>query len=1314
MSTKTDGGLIKRARFIAIIIVFSTIILSVAVPAARAAEQILVATNKYVILDDPIIKGLNGTGFADPKYSYSAWNYWNGIGKNTSTEINATALYLDNNGTPVQGINITFRLYYPNGSINTTRYGITNSMGLADVSIDLNNASFYGKWNLSATNGSQSANTTFIYNWWGCAYNAGYCSRNHNTNTPTGSAPVNSPYLSGRDTIVTRNAAHYNASATNCTYCHQSYDGNPGDTNPPVAGLADANHLNRTADVHRNVVGGCANSSCHNDLTLHRTNALIASCFNATGGCHVSRADLTSKNTLSNSVNVSNATSLYSINSTSFNATFHTPNSTVPCIICHGPMHNITKPDETQQFIRNNNTEDSQCKTCHTSYNEHNSSNITSGGVNCTICHSDDVHEIQVFAQNATYVDLNHDNPNPARGNCTNCHQNASFFAALESRPKAGNYTGRDPPQIPVPLNHSTDPYSGALWNGTPLRFWDNTSQVSACYYCHGNTTHNTSALGRIGNVKGINNLNQSLTSSTWCANCHYKNAPDYAGTSFLPEPPEILNASGKVPAKSRDGTTFTNHSNYFASGYNDSVCKNCHNNNLAASATSLNFSHNVNIGSGGAPNCIQCHNLVTGLSGGAPVGVNFTAVNLSVHYGINSQNATNWSYVAVIGACWACHDTDGNVSSGHPDKYKTPKTCTDCHLANGTYYNQSVKWGLNVTVSEHYYGGDQITAGNSSSGISSCINCHENVSEMIVYNNDTNLGSFTGDGVRLTGGNMSFYHYGRDRSDIRTGTTANCSYCHQNTNTAFNISMSDPAYSKNVSNHSMSYSSSNPGCSQCHNSGWLHNSTLTKPNITLPNSTYCLTCHGTGGTANIKNLSQHNGTVNCTQCHLNSTRSIHPVRYLQQDGTNFSAQKTGAVNCATCHQSGLGNFSSATKIPASMHHSDNANNGSVWGSYWTTPQTACIYCHSDTKHNSTPVGRILQWEQDYRLFGSINTNTTCASCHYRGDSNYTQMNSSFASAGLATPPEITNDTNWMGTSANYYNHSLDSYADQNCKTCHGSLLSAQTNMSEFMHTIATGVAGGADCVSCHNISGNGAPGDRRINASSLKLSAHKNINANAINTSVLDPINKACWACHGNGTQPDKHPVNYLYPKPCEYCHVNNNFNATPVYQHYPGSVFSGSIVYDNFDPNRTCVSCHNNSLVANQNITYGGYAAEKLKNASVSHYVVNRTFGESMPSAVTGILPDTRATTGTNFGCNKCHNTGAVGKDYGNARILPSSHNKMGSTGISCQSSCHNSNPQVNLTLHDKNTGIYVGSNGCFSSGCHIQPSTGGRRKR
>jgi hypothetical protein len=424
-------------------------------PIQLVTGQILVATNRYVILDDPNSTGATadtGSGFIVPNPA-NDWGTDNWQGKNT--RINATALYIDDSGMPVSGRVINFTLYMPNGTVLTNVSATTDTRGLANFSYDMNDKDYYGKWKVTAANGSAGASTNFIYNWWGCASESANCN-GHNANPLEAPVTANSPYLSGRDTITSANSNHQ-AAGVNCTFCHQSFDGLPG-------GNTDVNRTSFTSDVHRNIQ--CDNANCHGSFTTHDTNQLINSCYNSGYHTPANRSDISNKSTL-NSSNVATALSLYSINNTAFNATFHTPASTVPCIICHGPMHNITKPDETQRFIRNNNTEDSQCKTCHSSYTEHNSSNTTSGGVNCTLCHSDDVHDIQVFSNSATYINLNRTNPTQAdlqnRGNCTNCHQNATFFAALEAQPNATkNYTGRDPPQVAVPLEHSNDPNAGA------------------------------------------------------------------------------------------------------------------------------------------------------------------------------------------------------------------------------------------------------------------------------------------------------------------------------------------------------------------------------------------------------------------------------------------------------------------------------------------------------------------------------------------------------------------------------------------------------------------------------------------------------------------------------------------------------------------------------------------------------------------------------------------------------------------------------------------------------------------------------------
>ena len=1022
----------------------------------EGTDRILVATNRYVILDDPRKPtGANvGPGFALPRQpDFNTWDYWSG----KNTRINATALYIDNSGTPVSGKVINFTIYRPDGAALATVKDTTNSLGLANFSYDMNSRNYYGNWTIRATSGSLYKNTSFIYNWWGCSYNSGTCDRNHGTKDPPGgSVSANSPYLSGRDPTTADRDVHF-ASSTNCTFCHQSFDGKPGDTNPTNP---DPNHLNTPPDVHRTI--RCDNASCHGAYNTgtyqHNTNMVIYSCYNS--NCHVSRADISSKSTLSSST-IASAVSLYSVNNgSSFNATFHTPNSTVPCFICHGPMHNITKPDETQRFIRNSNTESTQCTTCHTSYKLHNSS------VNCTLCHSDDVHAIKVFAQNATYITLNKNNPNPARGSCTSCHQNSSFYTSLKSQPRAGSQAGRNPPQVAV--MHSDDIRNGSKWNSTNP-YWSNTSQIAMCKYCHGETMHKKDALGRPSLFSSGNMVNGSI-SGTWCQQCHWQNAAGYSTmvSTFMGDnravPPEITGNASFAPSKASDGTSYFFH----GGSKDDPACRSCHGGLIASkpSSTITDFMHSVAIGAGGDANCISCHDIG---GTGANRKINNSDMNKGVHAGLN-KNATNSTGVSAENKkCWGCHTSNGSEPGDMGDRSSGSNgyKCYDCHNLTGKPY---ANVGSAPDVSEHFINGSVIKTANATNNLSSCLGCH-NLTEMKVSYNE-------GDGYSSNSSLAS--HYGKPGLDLRKDNSTDCSYCHQNTTTVFRFAMADPVNSSNISNHS-SYNSS-PDCTSadCHNSGLIHDRTLTRPSITLPSSAFCLDCHGknetgatnyTGSTTGYKE--KHNNVIDCTNCHLNTTGDIHPVQYLQQDG-GWNKTKTSAVSCPSCHQGpGLGSFSNASRVPSPVQHSDRSSNGSIWNRtdpYWinTSQQSMCYYCHGNTKHNATALGRPANWKGSNTVNSMItSTSTWCSGCHYQGYASdgkgYADMISTFAAENLSVPPEITNHPVYApaGTEG-YYIHSLTpDNSDPVCRGCHGN--SSINMIAEMMHNLSTGT-----CKDCH------------------------------------------------------------------------------------------------------------------------------------------------------------------------------------------------------------------------------------------------------
>ncbi|MDD1745667.1 MAG: hypothetical protein LUQ20_07680, partial [Candidatus Methanoperedens sp.] len=421
--------------------------------------------------------------------------------------------------------------------------------------------------------------------------------------------------------------------------------------------------------------------------------------------------------------------------------------------------------------------------------------------------------------------------------------------------------------------------------------------------------------------------------------------------------------------------------------------------------------------------------------------------------------------------------------------------------------------------------------------------------------------------------------------------------------------------YSSRITNHSLRYNNSNPGCTvpQCHNTGWIHNFTLTKPSLTLPGSTFCLSCHGNNGTGgtNFSGMvtgvrSMHNNSVKCTQCHLNESRSIHPVRYLQQDGSSWDTSRTNAVNCTTCHQgTGLVNFTDSVKIPTPMNHSTNPYSGALWNGslpgFWdnTSQRSSCEYCHGRIAlHNISALGYINKVKGDNNLRQNLSTSTWCANCHYAGAAGY--AGTSFS----PEPPEILNISGNVPArardSTSFYNHSRDvaKYNDSNCRNCHNNALEEGATSLNFSHNVAPG-GGGPDCISCHDINVNKLRPEKRIIAASMRLGVHGNLNSNTANSTPIDPLNKACWACHLEGNE----PVGEHYNIPARECDDNDchsleqSYRAPMVYSHFTDADLNSNperALNYNISTSTSCYACHNNSL----STSYG------TLNASVSHY--------------------------------------------------------------------------------------------------------------
>ncbi|MDD5474107.1 MAG: hypothetical protein PHU34_08150 [Candidatus Methanoperedens sp.] len=1289
---------------------------------------------RKVILDEPW-----GTGWP-PENGGTNWE--SGVSVSQYVYI----VLISNSGFPIPGANVTGFYTAANGSTNLFPFsGTTDAYGEFNKSTSLDNQVRIGQtsnsmgpnegtWNVTINvtynSTTTSINRSFILGEYGCGRSGSLCHQPLGGIASKGSAMLSFPALShdpyiegvgwastesmhivyaGNPPTNTMHEGQVDANygmgpgitqGTSCTTCHRGYD--QAGYNTTLVYLDTGVVLTTKGDVHD--VNGVKCKDCHQNFTYtyEQRRYEVPQCYNST--CHA------------NTTNVPKTWVQSKNDSYSWNQRAHDTNQTIACIFCHGPYHNITKPNSTipGDYSANGITESEHClNNCHKNQRYHNGS----VGVQCTVCHSQAAHEIRYFNSTGNYTYNITQSPSRVNvgrnysGKCSTCHQKPYFANILNNTKNPndnysvvnGSYSKGSSGSKPVsdPMTHSNALNNGTKWGN----YWNASTDSDSCMYCHGNVYNNVgfsfteSALGHIVQFMGNNTVNSSISSSTyWCASCHWQGYTSGGQTyndminSYLSDnhsaPPEIT--GNATYGANQSVYEYTNHSLY---AKNDSACNLCHGYRYGFT-TITQLMHNQS--RVGGPNCADCHD-----TGGIVLlsHVNVTATNdtSAVHKNLNSgASASNTTaYYSNNKRCWACHGNGSEPSpNAHPTNYKTPYNCTACHLQSGSQNFNFTPNSTLLNVTQHYWNGTNISTANATS----CYACH-NKSEMMILANDPDNGSGAVYGG-ANGGNNSTSHYGKKRTDLASlDSITYCSYCHNNATNNATFYVSD--LNNTMLNHSAR--ATTPLCSDstCHNPGRIHNSTLAKP---VSNDSFCSTCHGTGGSAATNNKVQHK-TLYCTECHANSTtatragRDIHAIKYLLQNNT-FSTSNSSAVNCVTCHQtfnvdSSLANFT-AFKITTPLHHSDNISNGSVWGSYWTTPQTACIYCHNDTKHNATPLGRILLWNSNYQMYGSIGTNASCSDCHYGSDSNYIQMNSTFVSAGLRTPPEITNGTNWNGTGLNYYNHSFSSYDDQTCKACHNSLLSSTANMSEFTHNVAVGIKGGANCTACHDIGGSAGAG-KLVNISAMNdtNAIHKNLNSNATSPSGYPSADFRCWACHGNGSEPNAHPSNYKTPYNCTSCHIpiaGQNLNYTPnttllnVTQHY----WNGTNIST---ANATsCYACHNKSEMMLGSVDPDGagtvYGGANGGNNSTSHYGRKRT--------------DYSIIQGTNDYCYRCHNNASTVFPFIDANNMTIANHSMNynSTNPAC-SDCHAQGRLHNSTL-TKPAFTLPNSTFCTSS-CH-----------
>jgi len=974
------------------------------------------------------------------------------------------------------------------------------------------------------------------------------------------------------------------------------------------------------------------------------------------------------------------------------------------CLNCHGPGNYITYTSETGLKQRH------------------------SGTLDCTECHlyeARDIHGVKYLQKDDTYS-----TSNSAAVDCIRCHNDGANLDNISMfRPLI-------PTNSNINFNHSEDPDNGSRWN--EISYWD--SVEGACDYCHGDTKHNTSALGPIEYIQGSNIRNGTIDgSSYWCSGCHYQVADNYHVVgNWTKIPPTIYyNNTGLLNATDDVNVTWFNHS---LSDFSDRSCSACHGGLLSNNPTTAEFAHNAAEGIFG-PDCISCHDV----SEGSPK-INFSVVNdsLSIHRNISTYD----SITDVNGVndtnkiCWACHMNDSQYidpkEKAHADRLGDYNgvpvyTCDECHVDNIAATASIMP--DSVLVKEHFYGGSNLTAGNSTNNLTSCEVCH-NLDEMKL---DVILDNTPGgtDPEDLSDASYLIAHYGKKRNLRTWNGGVNCSYCHQ-ANSGFNDAsiMVNPVLNSSIQNHSLRYPSSpanNCTNTNCHVGGRMHEASLAKPALMeggAEDSGICLSCHDSTNYSTYVSFttpkSRHNNTLNCTECHLYEARDIHGVRYLQQDNT-YSLSNNSAVNCYICHSSGAVDSNITVAVPKvpdenyGFSHSDASTNGSRWNemAYWNSANEACEFCHNDTKHETLAIGLVTDIQGSNIRNDSITGDSSshwCSGCHISNATNYK------GDQRTKIPPTICinntgNSTSWDGTGLRWFNHSIISnFNDTGCKGCHGGLLSTSPTTGEFVHKVAIG--GGPDCISCHDV---GAPAPL-INVSVLNhtYSIHSNISTYA-NTTINNPYNisddnKICWACHmDNASTPgledhaDRLIQNGAYPYNCSECHIPGsitNFNsnltnlAPGVFEHY----YNGTdiTVNQNFTSfTSSCLGCHNeNEMRSNTE-----YDVTNSALSLVSHY------GKSRSDLRTWTAWDGTET----VNCSYCHqNESSVFKLYMlnemNSSIPEHSLNYLGSTPNCTDISCHVGGWMHNTSLAKPDLMVNGVEDSAVCNKCHSLDNAGG----
>lgn len=292
----------------------------------------------------------------------------------------------------------------------------------------------------------------------------------------------------------------------------------------------------------------------------------------------------------------------------------------------------------------------------------------------------------------------------------------------------------------------------------------------------------------------------------------------------------------------------------------------------------------------------------------------------------------------------------------------------------------------------------------------------------------------------------------------------------------------------------------------------------------------------------------------------------------------------------------------------------------------------------------------------------------------------------------------ISNETIVIG-----YNETISNYTGSELSSGQDVLVGSTPRT--FHESVLTNGSFNPDCTSCHRL---GGVAPKQIDIESFKKSVHANLNNGTNNTVAVDPVNKACWACHGNGSKPPGHPEEYKSPRSCASCHsFGTAYNATRVSGHTKAGV--------NLTIKTGCETCHGNSLVkiglnnTRANVShYGGKVIYKstdclschgnLTNAikwgnapQVYSHARNGSCTDCHGAGNVKTLHDVNLTVPAERTCAKCHTSENAVQKYGIRDVIRTHYpgapeGKANTTSVNASFTCSLCHNVTNGTLHDR----------------------------